>query len=90
MLSSYLSLDMKDILSWCILAVTGAVLAGLLDLLNVFTSGWTLVRHQLALVAAAGGIAGITYLIKRLFSNNIGQLFTEDVTKVTLPPTPTV
>lgn len=88
MLSSYLNLDLKDVVAGFILAVTGAVLMWLLELLVAFKSGTTFGRHELALIGAAWGIAGITYLLKRLFSNNSGQLFTKDVTNSTLPNIP--
>lgn len=72
-MSKLLSLDLKDALNWLFMAVAGAVITGLLTLLQ----GGDFSIEKLKVIGTAWLIAGLSYITKRYFSNEKWTLFTD-------------
>lgn len=74
-LSNYLNLNLRDLIHGFFVAFVGAILSGLVSILDL---------HQLPTVAQLkdfaliGLTAGVSYLLKNIFQNNEGDLLKSD------------
>lgn len=70
-MSKYFSLNQLDIMKAALLA---AIVASLTSLLDIFSNGGLPTLNQLKAAGIIAGTSFISYLIKNLITNSIGQL----------------